>query len=149
MSKTKINFEWNFKGTPIEFMNITVDSYERGVYAPMMGVSQVVRQFIKTMFPEVGKFQISTDSFSMGDSVNIYLNDVDEDIYDIVSDTLREVFERGNFNGMIDLYEYHEDYGISTEVDGNEVTFSTKYFHTQNTPKFGTKAYDEYKSLQS
>lgn len=141
MSTTrKIKFTYNFKGTPIEFNNISVEEYENGVYAHMRGVSQVVRQFVKAMFPEVGKFQISSNSYSMGDSVTVYLNEPDKEVYKIVDDTLRSLFQR---------YKNPNPSGITVELGDKSVTFDTKYFFTNSTPKYGTKAYEEWEKMKN
>lgn len=147
-TKQKINFTQTFGGKEINFKNVPVEVYENGVYSQMRGVSSVVRQFVKQMFPEAGKFQIGSDSFSMGDSVNLYFDEISNELFDEINRTTQAIFERGNFNGMIDLYEYKENYGVRTEVNGYEVTFSTKYMSSRNTPKYGTKAYEAYKERQ-
>lgn len=146
----KINFKALYNGKELNFKNVKVNFYgsESGAsyqsaYAPMGAVSSVIRQFVKQVWPDL-KFNISSDSFAGGDSVSIYLAKPasKEKIREI--DGILSNFERGNFNGMIDLYEYKANSGISTVVDGIEVKFSTKYLTVNNSPKYGTKEYDAY-----
>lgn len=143
--KTKINFTFQYKGKQLKFKNVTVNVGTHGSHAPMGGVSQVVRQFVKQVFPQVGKFWISTDSFSMGDSVDVYLNEVSDELFGEVRQSLKGLFQYGRFDGMTDMYDMKEGLtGVTTEVNGNVVEFDTKYFSTQNRPKWGTKEYEEY-----
>lgn len=146
--KKKINFTYPYKGTQLKFKNINVSVGKYGASTAMMGVSQVVRQFVKQVFPQVGKFWISTDSYSMGDSVTVYLNRVDRDLFNEVHESLQHLFQYGTWNGMEDCYDMKDfDAGIKAEVDGKEVLFDTKYYFTENRPKYGTPEFKEEQKL--
>jgi hypothetical protein len=141
---TKINFEsYGFK-----FKNITV-AVNRNTgepsYRTMMGVSQVINQYMKQRFPGI-PYQISTSSFSGGNSVTVYINPfkVNKETADRISDVLQARFEYCKFNAMEDIYEYKKDNSsIMDEKSG--ITFETKYLHVQRSPKFDTPEYHAYK----
>lgn len=144
---TKISFE----AQGLKFKEITVGANPAGepIYRTMRGVGQVVRQFMKQTFPKI-KFQISTDSFSGGDAVTVYLNPVNttKEEFEQVRDSLDAAFADGKFNGMEDIYEYKP--GKATIHDPlTGIEFYTKYMHTQYQPKYGTKEYEEYKEYQA
>lgn len=145
-NEQKINFEFN----GLKFKNISLRTYETSagttVYASMKGVSAVISQYIKQKYPGV-KFQIKTDSFSMGDSVDVYLSPlhVSEEMYKTIQSDL-DIFQSGKFNGMTDSYDYKTKAGINGYVNGSLVTFDTKFMNVNHRPKFGTKEYDLYES---
>jgi hypothetical protein len=69
----------------------------------------VVKQYVKKKYPNV-VVSSSSSSFSMGNSVSIYLSDeygngVDESIVKDVNQ-FGSQFVYGKFNGMIDMYEH-------------------------------------------
>ena len=145
---TKISFESN----GLKFKNITV-SVNRNTgepsYRTMRGVGQVIKQYMKQRFPGVS-YQMSTKSYSMGDSVTIYMNDlkISKEVIEQVSDTLQAQFEYGKFNSMEDIYEHKNDSGFIID-DKTGIKFDTKYLHVQRSPKFDTKEYYEYKAEMS
>ena len=147
-SKTKINFTTNYNGKEFKFKNVTVAKSSSGYgWVPMSGTSSVIRQFVKQMWPELN-FRISSDTFSGGDSVTIYLQTpVSDEKYKEIRDILKG-FQSGTFNGMIDLYEYKEKSGITVTVDGVKYNFDTKYMSVENRPKWGTPEYDSYWASQ-
>lgn len=97
----------------------------------------ICKQYVKQMYPEV-VVSVSSDSFSMGNSVDVYLSDslgyevdkaIAEDVYNF---GLQFVY--GKFNGMIDMYEnIHKD--IYTD-EGTPVSAGVKYLSVNNRPKF-------------
>lgn len=94
----------------------------------MRGVSTVVRQYIKQRFPGL-KYTISSDSYSMGDSVRVSVTDLAGYDHNEV-EKMKWVFQEGYFDGMNDIYE-HSDGGIHTQLpNGKVLTFGTKYFFT-------------------
>lgn len=102
-----------------------------------VAAANVVKQYVKKKYPNV-VVSSSSDSFSMGNSVDIYLSDeygngVDESI---VKDVNRfgSQFVYGKFNGMIDMYEYN-DKDVQTD-NGTEIDSGVKYLHVNNRPKF-------------
>jgi hypothetical protein len=143
-SKIKINFTANYGEKTLKFKNVTVAKSSSGWgWAPMAGTSSVIRQFVKQMWPEV-KFRISSDTFSCGDSVTVYIQEqVSEQLYYEIRDTLKG-FQSGKFDGMTDSYNYIDGRGISVTIDGTKYTFDTKYMSVENRPKYGTPEYETY-----
>ena len=97
----------------------------------------VCKQYVKKMYPQV-TVSVSSDSFSMGNSVSVYLSDAvgNEIDNNIVSDvqSFGSQFVYGKFNGMEDMYEHHSK---EMETDsGTQIDAGTKYLHVQNKPKF-------------
>lgn len=138
----KINFTAQYGDKILKFKNVTIHQSKEGWgYVPMKGTSSVIRQFVKQVFPDID-FRISSSTFSGGDSVRIYLQKPVSD------EKLRELnsvlsnFQSGTFNGMIDLYEYAQNRGISITKDGRKYTFETKYLFVVNEPKYGTSEWD-------
>jgi len=145
---TKVSFESN----GLKFKNVTVVANSQTgapLYTTMRGVGQVVRQYMKQKFTGV-PFQMSTDSYSMGDSVRLYLNPakVDNATRDAIADEMQAVFQYGNFNGMEDIYEFKGGNGFVRDAQ-NGIEFSTKFFFVEYRPKFGTKEYDAWQSAQA
>jgi hypothetical protein len=127
-SKCLITNERN--GTPLENPYIRIDQVE---------VASLVKQFVKQKYPSV-VVSVKSDSYSMGDSVNVYLSTPDG--YEVSSEIVKDVdsfgskFEQGRFNGMEDMYEYYEDEKLTE--NGTYISGGTKYFFVNNRPKFGT-----------
>lgn len=104
-----------------------------------VAAANVVKQYVKKKYPNV-VVSSSSSSFSMGNSVSIYISDeygreVDESIVKDV-DRFGSQFEYGQFNGMIDMYE-NFDKDVQTD-NGTEIDSGVKYLHVQNRPKFCT-----------
>ena len=142
--KQKINFTATYGEKLLKFKNVTIyQSKEGSGYVPMQGTSSVIRQFVKQVFPEID-FRISSKTYSGGDSVRIHLQK------QVSVEKLRELesvlfnFQSGTFNGMIDMYEYDKNRGISITKNGTKFTFETKYLFVCNEPKYGTPEWDEY-----
>ena len=98
--------------------------------------ANVMKQYVKKMYPKV-TVSVSSDSFSMGNSVSVYLSDEmgNEIDNNIVSDvqSFGSQFVYGKFNGMIDMYEYS---GSDIQSDsGTKIDAGTKFLHVQNRPK--------------
>lgn len=122
----------------------TKDYYGNPLKKPIIkmnhvAAANVVKQYVKTKYPNV-VVSSSSSSFSMGNSVDIYISDaygngVDESIIKDV-DSFGSQFEYGKFNGMEDMYE-HYDTNPNTD-NGTEIEAGVKYFHCNNRPKFCT-----------
>ena len=99
----------------------------------------VIKQYVQKKYPEV-VVSATSDSFSMGNSVSIYIsdaygNEVDSAIISDVNNFGRQ-FVYGYFDGMTDMYEH-----VSKENQtdsGTQIDAGTKYLHVQNSPKFCT-----------
>ena len=146
----KTNFSTVLNGRTFKFKNVKLDkvTYNGGIrfYAPMGTVSSVVRQYVKQRWPQVGKFNISSDSYSMGDSVTVYLNFVDKELYSEINSELSMLFQRGHFDGMTDMYEYSNKNRMSVPVSPDEstnATIDTKWMSVNNRPKFGSSLWKE------
>ena len=99
----------------------------------------VVKQYVQKKYPEV-VVSATSDSFSMGNSVTIYIsdergNEVDSAIISDVNSFGRQ-FVYGYFDGMTDMYE-HVSKDNQTD-GGTQIDAGTKYLHVQNSPKFCT-----------
>jgi hypothetical protein len=106
-----------------------------------VGVASICKQYVKKHFPSVA-CSVSSDSYSMGDSVNVYLSTPSGDNVskEIISDVVSfcSPFQYGRFNGMEDIYENNESEfrtDNNTLIDGG-----TKYLFVNNGAKFGTVA---------
>jgi hypothetical protein len=145
--KAKANTTLSLNGTVFNFTNIKVTETPNWLYVPTAGVGQVIRQYVKQKWGV--KVQISSDTFAGGDSVNVYLPCVGDDLAKEISSELRGLFSAGHFNGMIDLYEYKPaDSFLYIEHNGKKADVSAKYISVENRPKWGTKLYEEYTALK-
>jgi hypothetical protein len=99
--------------------------------------ANVMKQYVKKMYPKV-TVSVSSDSFSMGNSVSVYLsdavgNEIDKNIVSDVNNFGRQ-FVYGYFDGMTDMYELVSKDGKTDS--GTQIDAGTKYLHVQNRPKF-------------
>jgi len=117
--------DWN--GNPLEKPIINMNH---------VATANVVKQYVKKKYPNV-VVSSSSDSFSMGNSVSIYISDeygreVDNDIISDVQ-AFGSQFVYGKFNGMIDMYEYS---GKDVKSDnGTDIKSGVKYLSVNNRPK--------------
>lgn len=118
--------DWN--GNPLEKPVINMNH---------VAAANVVKQYVKKKYPNV-VVSSSSSSFSMGNSVDIYLSDeygngvVDSIVKDV--DRFGSQFEYGKFDGMYDIYEYTND-GVNSD-NGTQIEAGVKYLHVNNRPKF-------------
>jgi hypothetical protein len=141
--KFKFELEGIMFELPIKFLK-KVDWNGNPLKKPIINMNHVasanvVKQFVKKKYPNV-VVSSSSSSFSMGNSVSIYLSDeygngVDESIVKDVNQ-FGSQFVYGKFNGMIDMYE-HNDNNVQSD-NGTEIDSGVKYLHVQNRPKFCT-----------
>lgn len=94
------------------------------------------KQYVKKMYPEV-VVSVSSESFSMGNSVNVYIsdavgNEVRKGIIEDVQDFGNQ-FVYGKFNGMIDMYESRPT--IESTDGGTQLDAGVKYLTVNNRPK--------------
>lgn len=64
----------------------------------------LIRKEIKAAYPGL-KFRCTSKNYSMGSSVNVYLEDQPKEVYDAIT-TLAKKYQYGHFDGMNDIYEY-------------------------------------------
>jgi hypothetical protein len=98
--------------------------------------ANVMKQYVKKMYPKV-TVSATSDSFSMGNSVSIYLsdavgNEIDKNIVEDVNNFGRQ-FVYGYFDGMSDMYEHVSKDGKTDS--GTQIDAGTKFLHVQNRPK--------------
>jgi len=99
--------------------------------------SNLLKQYVKQKYPNV-VVSVSSSTFSMGNSVDVYIsdevgNEVDKSIIDDVK-SFGSQFVYGKFNGMIDMYESKECGAVSES--GTTITGNIKYLSVNNRPKF-------------
>ena len=118
----------DWKGNPLKNKKIDMGH---------VAAANVVKQYVQKKYPNV-VVSSSSSSFSMGNSVDIYISDerggeVDKSIISDVS-SFGKQFVYGKFNGMIDMYEMSG--GDSKTDNGTDIDGNVKYLHVQNRPKF-------------
>jgi len=140
--KTKINFT----AYGVEFKNIEAYNAPKEGYTTHLtgrGQSAMVKQYVKAFYG--CSCQVSTDFFSMGSSVDVWIDP--RDIYaDHVKEAkadFRSVFQSGSFNGMEDIYEYNNN-GVEKQLG---IDFQFKYATLNIGAKYGTKKYEELEEL--
>jgi len=140
-------FKFQLNGMTFELPNKHLQTTDWGgkpLEKPIIRMNQtatasVVKQYVKKMYPHV-VVSATSDSFSMGNSVSIYISDeygaeVSNGIIEDVNQFGRQ-FVYGQFNGMIDMYEHYDKDGVTD--GGTKLEAGTKYLHVQNRPKFCT-----------
>lgn len=138
--KFKFELEGMMFELGIKFLN-RVDYYGNPLEKPIINMNHVatanvVKQYVKKKYPNV-VVSSSSDSFSMGNSVSIYISDeygreVDNEIISDVQ-AFGSQFVYGKFNGMIDMYEYS---GKDVKSDnGTDIKSGVKYLSVNNRPK--------------
>jgi tRNA A37 threonylcarbamoyladenosine dehydratase len=67
--------------------------------------AQLIRQELKQKYPKI-KFKVQSESFSMGNSVNVYYqqDDLTNSQHDELADELQSKYQYGNFDSMTDSY---------------------------------------------
>jgi len=138
----KFKFQLNGMTFELPTKHIQTKDWNGNEITPIIRMNQtataaVVKQYVKKMYPNV-VVSATSDSFSMGNSVSIYISDEKGNEVDnnIISDVqaFGSQFVYGKFNGMEDMYEHHSK---EMETDsGTQIDAGTKYLHVQNKPKF-------------
>jgi len=138
----KFKFELNGMTFQLPIKNVQTTDYQGNKIEPKIRMNHaptasVIKQYVKLKYPNV-VVQSSSSSFSMGNSVSVYISDergaeVDDKIIKDVNNFGRQ-FVYGRFNGMEDSYEYSRN-EMSTD-SGTTIDAGTKYLHVQNSPKF-------------
>lgn len=141
MSK-KFKFQLNGETFELPSKHLQTKDWSGNEIEPIIRMNQaataaVVKQYVKKKYPNV-VVSATSETFSMGNSVSIYISDEygEEVDNEIISDvqSFGSQFVYGKFNGMIDMYEHS---GVDIETDGGtKLEAGTKYLHVQNKPKF-------------
>ena len=126
---------------PIKHLQTTDWSGEK-LKNPTIRINQAAgaalcKQYVKKMYPNV-VVSVSSDSFSMGNSVSVYIsdevgNEVRKDIIEDIQDFGNQ-FVYGKFNGMEDMYEHHSKENATDS--GTQIDAGVKYLTVNNRPKF-------------
>ena len=123
-------------------------------YANGTTYNQVVKQIIAAKFgKEVASFcQFRYESFSMGNSFDIYVNPliVSKEVYKEIKDLLEGLLQYGSFNSYEDYYEVKSDrQALKFKAPcGRDIEVSMKYVTVHHKPKYGTKAYEAYEEYK-
>lgn len=137
--KTKIDF--SLYG--VQFKNIEVYGFGEGAtgQATGRGISAMARQYVAAKYGV--KCQVHYDSFSMGNSLSIYVDprDLYTDYKQIISEDLKASFCYGSFDAMTDCYDLKEEGKDIEKMVG--FFFKAKYVSFQFGAKYGTKLYEE------
>lgn len=109
------------------------------IYLRPKDVASLMKQYVTTKYPQV-TVTVSSDIYSGGDSVRVYLSDkVGNPVDDVIRkdvDRFSLKFEQGRFDGMSDMYEYRDEAILSD--NGTKISGGTKYIFVENRPQFGT-----------
>ena len=140
--KVKISIQGNEFLIPSE--SIQECSYDKVTYVHMRAklVASIIKQFVKKNYPQL-KVWGSSDVYSGGSSVRVEVcnsdgSKVDSSVFDKISEW-KHILQGGNFNGMIDMYEYRED--SPTTDNGTPMKYFPSYVFIDNKPKWGTVEY--------
>ena len=91
--------------------------------------ANVIKKRLKALYPGV-KFSVTSDTFSMGDSVDIFWTD--GPLKEAV-ETITNQYQNGSFNSMEDIYEY-------TDIDSSLGCEGAKYVRCSRELSPGYKA---------
>ncbi len=146
MSTSKINFRLENMKFELPSQCLRTTDWNSNPITPYLylsakHVASIVKQFVKMKYPNV-VVAATSQVYSGGDSVDVYVSDergnpVEESIYKDI-DRFADIFQEGNFNGMIDMYEHRD----TTPITDNNTTINggAKYVFVNNRPKFGSVA---------
>ena len=104
-------------------------------------VRQVLNQMKKLDMVYFEKVYVKTKSFSMGNDLNCYVVGANDEDFKIIKDFINYI-QYGNFNGMIDLYEYNDE-PPQLELDECIIDIGIKYTFCHKGFPYGTKGYYE------
>ena len=112
------------------------------LYISHAEAGSLVKQYVKKMYGKQDVIvKVSSSSFSMGNSLTVYVHDkmgkpVSQEIYQDI-ENFAELWEYGKFNGMFDIYEDYEKSGAVSD-NGTTIQAGVKYVNVYNRAKFGT-----------
>jgi len=103
--------------------------------------AKMVRQYIKGKYPKQFKSWVTSQSFSGGSALDVWLcefngSPIDDDVYQDIRDFAFGL-KSGSFNGMTDSYDYSTDV-VKSDL-GTVLNLYTKYVSVNNRAKYGTK----------
>jgi len=155
----KTTVKVNATALDVQLKNVSLikdTGYDGEVYHRASGVTynQVVKQIIAAKFgKEVASFcQFRYESFSMGNSFDIYVNPltVSREVFLQMRDLLEGLLQYGSFNSYEDYYEIKSDRNaVKFKAPcGRDIEVSMKYVTVHHKPKYDTKAYEAYEEYQ-
>jgi len=108
------------------------------VISHVIGAS-MIKQFIKKYYPTLKVWSVS-ESFSMGNSIDVYIttkdiSKVSDEIYNKIEDFAKSL-KMGYWNSMEDMYEYNKR--DKKTDNGFQIDSYCKWISVMNKPKFGT-----------
>ena len=112
------------------------------LYISHAEAGSLVRQYAKKKYGKKDVVvKVSSSSFSMGNSLDVYVHDklgrpVSQEIYEDINN-FAHLWEYGKFNGMYDIYEDYENSGVTSD-NGNDIQAGVKYVTVNNRARFGT-----------
>lgn len=138
MAKDKISFTLD----GVKYTDIAAYYWGNDKYSVRVaGTAQMIRQWMKQKYPEIptrNYYWVQSESYSGGNSINVYLNDAPEELYKTLNRELNDKFEEGKFNGMDDSYSYTKSAEKSNE--GMIIDYGAKYLFVNNAPPYGIKS---------
>lgn len=123
-------------------VKLNVKKYSYGSYVSAAGVATVLRNVLTEMKKDgsIGykKLWVRSETYSGGNSINVYTHGGTntELINSVVS-----LFQEGNFNGMIDSYEYGERVKVTNNDTGEVMGIGVNYTFYNNHSPYGTVEY--------
>ena len=105
-----------------------------------VAAANIVKQYVKQVYPNV-VVSAKSDSFSMGNSVDVYLsNNYGQPVNPLIAKDVQafgDQFVYGKFDGMTDMYEYTRGNFVAGEY---EIDPGVKYLTVQNRAQYGSVA---------
>ena len=128
----------------LETREYGMNAGEKYIRVSHAAAGSLVKQFVKKKYGNAVICRVKSDSFSGGNSINVYLcmpdgSCVANNIYDDVND-FANLWKYGSFNGMIDMYEMSDNSGTVSD-NGTTLEADVKYVHVENRPRFETVEY--------
>lgn len=125
-------------------VTVKLKEYPNGqVYTGAATAADVIRQILKKKYPDI-KVWVTSDTFSMGDSIDVNINCAPAEVYKEI-EGLCNKFQDGHFDGMTDMYN-HNGTGIYVEYAQKSYELGAKYVKCANYPKYGTQEYENYRN---
>ena len=152
----KVQFQLQGETYSLPVKHLETTYYNGGLREkPILRINQaaaanIIKQYVKKTFPQATVYT-GSDSYSMGNSVNVYLTDergnpMPKEVLNDVKD-FAEQFVYGSFNGMIDMYEMKEG-GRVSDNGAFDIEMGVKYMFVNDRPKHATLP-DVYRMLSN
>lgn len=128
----------------LETRKYGMNADEKYIRVSHAAAGSLVKQFVKKKYGNSVICRVKSDSFSGGNSINVWLcmpdgSCVPNNIYDDVNG-FANLWKYGSFNGMIDMYEMSDNSGTVSD-NGTTLEADVKYVTVENRPRFETVEY--------